>query len=78
MINGCGIDYKSNIRYDCVFYHCEQDMGASIDCCTLRGLGDCPCSDKCKDYANINEIYRLGLETFKKQQKNNCQITTEV
>ena len=66
---GCGIGYKSNIRKDCVFYHCEEHMGASIDCCSLRGLGNCPCSDSCGYYANKTEIYKLGLEAFKKQQK---------
>ena len=74
MINECGIDYKSKIRYDCIFYHCEQNMGASIDCCTLKGLGNCPCSDICKNYINAAEVYRLGLETFRKQQKNNYEV----
>lgn len=66
----CGINYKSNIRKDCIFYHCEEMMGAHVDCCTQKGLGICPCSDECKDYANKSEIYHLGLEVFKKQHKN--------
>jgi len=57
------------IRRDCVHYHCEHDMGASIDCCTLRGLDNCPCSNDCNDYANKNEIYLLGLEVFKKRKE---------
>jgi len=65
----CQCDYKSNIRTDCIHYHCEHDMGASIDCCTLRGLGDCPCSNNCNDYANKDEIYLLGLEVFKKRKE---------
>ena len=75
-VNRCGkytsVHYnsgKSNIRTDCIHYHCEHDMGASIDCCTLRGLGDCPCSNNCNDYANKDEIYLLGLEVFKKQKE---------
>lgn len=66
---GCGIDYRSNIREDCVFYHCEKDMGASIDCCTLKGLGNCPCSDSCEDYADKNEVYKLGLEVLRERRK---------
>lgn len=66
---GCGIDYKSNIRKDCVFYHCEKDMGANIDCCVLKGLGNCPCSESCADYFDRAEIYRLGLEVFRKQHE---------
>lgn len=65
----CQCNYKSNIRTDCIHYHCEHDMGASIDCCTLRGLGNCPCSNDCNDYANKNEIYLLGLEVFKKRKE---------
>lgn len=57
------------IRRDCINYHCEHQMGASIDCCTLRGLGNCPCSNECNDYANKNEIYLLGLEVFKKRKE---------
>ena len=58
------------IRKDCINYHCEHDMGASIDCCMLKGLGNCPCSSDCNDYANRNEIYLLGLEVFKKRKEN--------
>ena len=54
-------------RKDCINYHCEHHMGASIDCCVLRGLGNCPCSNDCKDYANKNEVYRLGLEVLKQR-----------
>ena len=56
-------------RKDCIYYHCEHDMGASIDCCTLKGLGNCPCSNDCNDYANKDEIYSLGLEVFKKRKE---------
>ena len=62
------------IRRDCVHYHCEHDMGASIDCCTLRGLGNCPCSNDCNDYANKNEIYLLGLEVFKKRKEAKAEL----
>jgi hypothetical protein len=61
----CQCDYKSNIRTDCIHYHCEYDMGASIDCCTLRGLGNCPCTKDCPDYVDKAEVYRYGLEALK-------------
>ena len=67
---GCGIGYSSSVRKDCVFYYCEHDMGASIDCCILRGLGNCPCSDSCKDYADKTEVYQLGLEVLKKRRQH--------
>jgi hypothetical protein len=62
----CQCNYKSNIRTDCIHYHCEHDMGASIDCCTLKGLGNCPCSNDCNEYVNKNEVYKVGLESLKK------------
>ena len=61
----CQCNYKSNIRTDCIHYHCEHDMGASIDCCTLKGLGNCPCTKDCPDYVDKAEVYRLGLEALK-------------
>ena len=61
------------IRRDCIHYHCEHDMGASIDCCTLRGLGNCPCSNDCNDYANKNKIYLLGLDVFRKRKEASAQ-----
>lgn len=61
---GCGI--RDNIRRDCHWYHCEHQMGASIDCCTLReNLGDCPCSDDCKDYIGYAEVNRILREHMK-------------
>lgn len=66
----CQCDYKSNIRTDCIHYHCEHDMGASIDCCTLKGLGNCPCTNDCSDYVDKAEVYRLGLEVLKQKGKN--------
>ena len=64
------------IRRDCIHYHCEHDMGASIDCCTLRGLGNCPCSNDCDDYANKNKIYSLGLDVFRKRKEASAQPET--
>ena len=58
MNNLCGIYYKtrSKIREDCIHYHCEHQMGASIDCCLKTGqLGDCPCTDDCKDFISKND-----------------------
>ena len=66
----CQYNYKSNIRTDCIHYHCEHDMGASIDCCTLKGLGNCPCTKDCPDYVDKAEVYRLGLEVLKQKGKN--------
>ena len=54
-----------NIRRDCIHYHCEHEMGASIDCCSLKGLGKCPCSEDCAEYANRAEVYKMGLEAIK-------------
>lgn len=68
----CQCNYKSNIRTDCIHYHCEHDMGASIDCCTLRGLGDCPCTKDCSDYVDKAEVYRLGLEALKQPKIIHC------
>ena len=68
----CQCDYKSNIRTDCIHYHCEHDMGASIDCCTLKGLGNCPCTKDCPDYADKAEVYRLGLEALKQPKIIDC------
>jgi hypothetical protein len=54
-------------RKDCVFYHCEHHMGASIDCCTLRNkLGDCPCTLNCEKYANKNYVFKLGLNELQR------------
>lgn len=54
---GCDSCRNDNIRRDCYWYHCEHQMGASIDCCTLaNGLGDCPCSDDCKNYISTREV----------------------
>ncbi len=48
------------IRYDCYWYHCEHQMGASIDCCILaKGLGDCPCSDDCDKYISRMEVTKM-------------------
>lgn len=59
-------------RKDCVFYHCEHQMGASIDCCTLRNeLGDCPCTLDCEKYANKNYVFKLGLNEL--QKMNNAE-----
>lgn len=45
------------VRRDCYWYHCEHDMGASIDCCTAeKRLGECPCSDDCTNYISQNEV----------------------
>ena len=47
------------IKRDCYWYHCEHDMGASIDCCTLNdNIGDCPCTDDCKNYISSSEVTR--------------------
>lgn len=54
-----------SIRRDCIHYYCEHEMGASIDCCSLRGLGKCPCSEDCAEYANRAEVYKMGLEAIK-------------
>jgi hypothetical protein len=53
------------IKRDCYWYHCEHQMGASIDCCTLaKGLGDCPCSDDCDNYiSHMEAIERLKAQT---------------
>ena len=69
----CQCNYKSNIRSDCIYYYCEHDMGASIDCCTLRGLGDCPCTKDCPDYADKAEVYRLGLKALKQPEIIHCK-----
>lgn len=70
----CQCNYKSNIKTDCIHYHCEHDMGASIDCCALKGLGNCPCTKDCPDYVNKAKVYRLGLEALKhsKIHYNEC------
>ena len=45
------------VKHDCYWYHCEHQMGASIDCCVLaNGLGDCPCSDDCNNYITNGEV----------------------
>ena len=44
------------IRKDCFHYRCEPMMGASIDCCSEKGLGIRPCTEDCKDYANKYEV----------------------
>ena len=78
----CQCNYKSNIRTDCIHYHCEHDMGASIDCCTLKGLGNCPCTKDCPDYVDKAEVYRLGLEMSKhleqKMQWIPCSETVDI
>lgn len=56
-------------RKDCINYHCEHLMGASIDCCILKGLGNCPCSNDCNEYVNRNEVYKLGLEVIRQRGK---------
>lgn len=56
------------IKHDCYWYHCEHQMGASIDCCTLAsGLGDCPCSDDCCNYVSSIEVTKRlkALSAFK-------------
>ena len=66
MFSMCGCGIRDNIRRDCHWYHCEHQMGASIDCCTLReNLGDCPCSDDCKDYIGYAEVNRILREHMK-------------
>lgn len=57
------------IRKDCFHYHCERIMGASIDCCSEKGLGICPCTEDCKDYVNKYEVYKYGLECIRKQKE---------
>lgn len=69
----CQSNYESNIRTDCIHYHCEHDMGASIDCCTLKGLGNCPCTKDCSDYVDKAEVYRLGLEALKQPKIIYCK-----
>ena len=55
------------IRRDCIHYHCEHDMGASIDCCTLKKeLGNCPCTFNCEKYINKNYVFKLGLNELQK------------
>ena len=57
---GCWLAMEDKIRRDCYFYHCEHQMGASIDCCTLMtGLGVCPCSEDCKTYISTYEAYKI-------------------
>ena len=56
------------LKRDCYWYHCEHQMGASIDCCTLAsGLGDCPCSDDCHNYITNEEVTRI-LKRLKTQE----------
>ena len=66
-----------NIRRDCIHYHCEHEMGASIDCCSLRGLGKCPCSEDCAEYANRDEVYKMGLEAIKSKHTKLINATIE-
>ncbi len=47
------------IKRDCYWYHCEHDMGASIDYCTLcDNLWECPCSEDCKNYISNKKVTR--------------------
>ena len=70
----CGCDcgnryYNDNIRRDCHWYHCEHQMGASIDCCTLRdSLGDCPCSEDCENYISNNEINNVVADYIRNRR----------
>lgn len=63
------------IRHDCYWYHCEHQMGASIDCCTLaNGLGDCPCSDGCRNYVTNEKVTEL-LKRMKAQESDEDWIS---
>lgn len=67
---GCDSYRNDNIRRDCYWYHCEHQMGASIDCCTLaNGLGDCPCSRDCKTYISKEEATTMVLDYIEKRKE---------
>lgn len=66
----CGCGSRDKTRRDCHWYHCEHDMGASINCCTLREkLDDCPCTDDCKDYLSNAEADKAVMEYFKRKKQ---------
>ena len=50
------------IRADCFNYRVRYVGSIDVSSCTMHGIGKCPCTDDCKDYVSVGEMWELFMK----------------